>query len=168
MTCPHAFPSLAIPLIGMRVRVQVQAHTILMPIPAAIDAMIAAVEQEDIADDAPLATVASDAATDAVDIITIAADVARARAAAEPAHAGAACVTGARGGRAVRAGCRVPHHRGSPSGRQGGRRQVLTGADLFFLALKASTAYRPCARPARMRARGVRVRMWQTHPFVCR
>ena len=44
----------------------------------------------------------------------------------------------------------------------------LTGADLFFLALKASTAYRPCARPARMRARGVRVRMWQTHPFVCR
>ena len=64
MTCPHAFPSLAIPLIGMRVRVQVQAHTILMPIPAAIDAMIAAIEQEDIADDAPLATVASDAATD--------------------------------------------------------------------------------------------------------
>ena len=123
MTCPHAFPSLAIPLIGMRVRVQVQAHTILMPIPAAIDAMIAAIEQEDIADDAPLATVASDAATDAVDIITIAADVARARAAAEPAHAGAACVTGARGGRAVRAGCRVPHHRGGPSGRQGGRRQ---------------------------------------------
>ena len=130
--------------------------------------MIAAIEHEDVADDAPLATVASDAATDAVDIITIAADVARARAAAEPAHAGAACVTGARGGRAVRAGCRVPHHRGSPSGRQGGRRQVLTGADLFFLALKASTAYRPCARPARMRARGVRVRMWQTHPFVCR
>ena len=127
--------------------------------------MIAAIEHEDVADDAPLATVASDAA---VDITTIAAEVARARAAAEPAHAGAACVTGARGGRAVRAGCRVPHHRGSPSGRQGGRRQVLTGADLFFLALKASTAYRPCARPARMRARGVRVRMWQTHPFVCR
>ena len=45
----------------MRVRVQVQAHTILMPIPAAIDAMIAAIEHEDIADDAPLATVASDA-----------------------------------------------------------------------------------------------------------
>ena len=33
MTCPHAFPSLAIPLIGMRVRAQVQAHMILMPIP---------------------------------------------------------------------------------------------------------------------------------------
>ena len=48
----------------MRVRVQVQAHTILMPIPVAIDAMIAAIEHEDIADDAPLATVASDAATD--------------------------------------------------------------------------------------------------------
>ena len=41
---------------------------------------------------------------------------------------------------------------------------VLTGADLFFLALKASRN----SRPARMRARGVRVRMWQTHPFVCR
>ena len=120
MTCPHAFPSFAIALIGMRVRVQVQAHTILMPFPVAIDAMIAAIEHEDIADDAPLATVASDAATDAVNIITIAADVARARAAAEPAHAGAACVTGARGGRAVRAGCRVPHHRGGPSGREGG------------------------------------------------
>ena len=109
--------------------------------PATADVTIATIQHVLLADDAALATFALAAATgDADIIITIAGDVARARATAEPTHAGAACVAGARGGRAARAGRRAPHQPGGQLAQLAAKVDAgrLTGADLFFLAFKAS------------------------------
>ena len=72
MTCPHAFPSLAIPLIGTRARAGAGAHDPDAD-PAATDATFdTAIAESAVADDALLATATAAAATDTAELITIA------------------------------------------------------------------------------------------------